>query len=90
MNKNQQAQISKCFEKISAPLPINVVNSWSIENINLSNCLIDPKEKKYLSKIIGSKYFKTYLRFRGSRDGWKASYWLPFKMWWYRSYTVPI
>jgi hypothetical protein len=33
--------------------------------------LNDPQEKAYFNEIMGNKRFKTKLRYRGSRDGWK-------------------
>ena len=36
-----------------------------------SICSTNPKEKEYFNDIMGKKKFKTELRYRGSRDGWK-------------------
>ena len=42
------------------------------EILDLSQCINDSDEKVYLKAIMGKKKFKTLLRYRGSRDGWKA------------------
>ena len=38
-----------------------------------SQCSNDPKEKAYFNEIMGKKKFKTVLRYKASRDGWKAA-----------------
>ena len=38
-----------------------------------SQCSNDPKEKAYFNEIIGKKKFRTLLRYRASRDGWKIA-----------------
>ena len=35
-----------------------------------SLCSIDPQQQAYFKEIMGSKKFRTELRYRGSRDGW--------------------
>jgi hypothetical protein len=53
-------------------LPINKEEAESFEVLTSSKCSKDPKEIEFLSEIMGKKKFEAYLRFRGSRDGWKA------------------
>ena len=38
-----------------------------------SESAIDPKEKAYFKEIIGDRKFRTVIRYKGSRDGWKAA-----------------
>jgi hypothetical protein len=37
-----------------------------------SLCMIDPKEKAYMHKLLNNKKLHTILLYRGSRDGWMA------------------
>ena len=36
-----------------------------------SDCAMDPKEKAYFKEIMGNRKFRTVIRYKGSRDGWK-------------------
>ncbi len=38
---------------------------------NKTLCSDNPKEKAYFNEIMEKKKFRTELRYRGSRDGWK-------------------
>ena len=44
-------------------------DSDNLDVLDKSQCSNDPKEKAYLTKIMGKKKFKTLLRYRGSREG---------------------
>jgi hypothetical protein len=38
-----------------------------------SGCAIDPKEKAYFNEIMENRKFRTVIRYKGSRDGWKCA-----------------
>ena len=45
-------------------------SSDNCEIFNLSLCSIYSKEKEFFKEVMNYKFFKTELRYRGSRDGW--------------------
>jgi hypothetical protein len=75
-NQLKKDQISSIFkDKITTKkvtIPDNPTSPVFEESIlDESECSNDPYEKAYLYEIIETKKFKTELRYRGSRDGWK-------------------
>ncbi len=49
----------------------NILEEYDI--FDKSNCAIDPKEKTYFKEIMENLKFKTAIRYKGTRDGWKAA-----------------
>lgn len=59
-------------EQLPVPSPSKPISVASVEILDKSKCIHDPKKKAFLKKIIGNNAFETYLLYRGSRDGWMA------------------
>jgi hypothetical protein len=56
------------IQKVAIPPPV-------IEEpiFDKSDCAIDPKEKGYFMEIMDNRKFRTVIRYKGSRDGWKEA-----------------
>ena len=63
--KNQAVKIPDEPKPTSAPIEEPIFDQ--------SQCSNDPKEKAYFNEIMDKKKFKTLLRYRASRDGWKVA-----------------
>jgi len=69
-NKFKQSSTISNFTFSSQKVAIteSVFNEEPI--FDMSECAINPKEKAFFKEIIGSKQFRTVIRYKGSRDGW--------------------